>query len=72
MRNKTFVDVFYCKKFFYVHYLKDFSQSIRGYLGILELKEAAIATLKRKIRDGSIPGIIEYIQIKVFHHVACF
>ena len=33
---------------------------------------AAIATLKRKISDGNIPGITEYIQIKVFHHVACF
>ena len=37
---------------------------------ILEL--AATASLKRKIRDGNIPVITEYIEIKVFHHVACF
>ena len=37
---------------------------------ILEL--AAIATLKRKITDRNIPGITEYIWIKVFHLVACF
>ena len=70
MPNKTFVDIFSlvcCNICFMELAKKIFLNPIAA---ILEL--AAIATLKRKIRDGNIPSIIEYILIKVFRHVACF
>ena len=68
--NKTFVEIYIgllqdivlCRCF-----KKIFLNQIAAILGL-----AAITTFKRKIRDGNIPGITEYIWIKFFHHVARF